>query len=58
MKTKKRSSSSSARFARGKKASVKRSSVKRGARKSTSRRSAPSSRKGGFIQKLEDLTPL
>jgi len=57
MKTKKRgSSSSSGRFTRGTKVSSKKSgSGRRHARKSSSRRSAP---KEGFMQKLEELSPL
>lgn len=58
MKTKKRSSSASSRFSRGAKVSAKKSSVRRHMKKSTSRRSAPASKKGSFIQKLEELTPL
>lgn len=57
MKMKKRSSSASGRFSRGAKISAKKSGVRRHAKKSTSRRSAPAKR-AGFLQKLEDLTPL
>lgn len=55
MKTKKRGSSSSSRFSRGTKVSSKGGS-RRHARKSSSKRSE--SNKGGFIQKLEELSPL
>lgn len=58
MKTKKRSTSASSRFSRGQKVTAKKSGMRRHMKKSTSRRSAPSGKKGSFIQKLEELTPL
>lgn len=58
MKTKKRSSASSgSRFSRGVKVSAK-SSRKHSRKTRPSSRARKSSIKEGFVQKLEDLTPL